>query len=242
LAFVNLNLSETGRDPRVLVRSKQIVMGGNDIEEYERVIEELMKDEPMLFEDTDDEYHRKLVSPQPFSLQFLSLFCSLSNAHYPVRIDQFAHNGMHTLLSKQIMHPRDKPKWMIKRLPLSSSELLILLELNQQDVRNHAWNPAPNIVSAVDRPRPAFLRSPDIRLGPDGGEDREDEGRLGSDDDDVFLFFEPLEEHERNEELNTVEDYLGVFHDLLKVRMVVHCRPLPCLNRPPAIIHHLPSS
>ena len=120
------------------------------------------------------------------------------------------------------MYPRDKPKWMIKRLPLSSSELLVLLELNQLDVRDHAWNPAPNIVCAVDRPRPAFLRSPDsgFGLGPEG-EDKEDEGRLGSDDDDVFLFFEPLEEHERNEDLNTVEDYLGVFHDLLKVRMII---------------------
>lgn len=53
---------------------------------------------------------------------------------------------------------------------------------------------------------------------------------MGSDDDDVFLFFEPLEEHERNEELNTVEDYLGVFHDLLKVCMFVDCLRPSCLD------------
>jgi len=67
-AFLNLNmnLTETGRDVRVLVRSKQIKPGaghglGCTVEDFEKIIDDLIIEEPMLFEEIDDEYHRKLV-------------------------------------------------------------------------------------------------------------------------------------------------------------------------------------
>lgn len=103
------------------------------------------------------------------------------------------------------MHPRDSPRFMIKRLPLSSVELLVLLELNQPDVRNAAWNPVPHVICAVDRPRTTQSSMRDV------------EGGLGKDDDDVFLFFEPLQEAKNNPWLQTVADYLDCFKQLLEV-------------------------
>jgi hypothetical protein len=46
---------------------------------------------------------------------------------------------------------------MIKRFPRASSELLILLELNCAEARSDPWNPAPRIISAVDRDEEVFL-------------------------------------------------------------------------------------
>ena len=100
---------------------------------------------------------------------------------------------------------------MIKRLPLSSSELRVVLELNLAEVRSVAWNPAPRIICAVDRPRLCLIS--DRRIGDD---------RLGRPDDDVFLFFEPLEEVENKPGLNGAPEYLDMFKELLEVRPPSH--------------------
>lgn len=78
-AFVNLNLSETGRDVRVLVRSKQTGAraAGGRLFDYDRILDKLLVEEPMLFEDTDDLYHRKLVR--------LVLLIISPHAHVPRR-------------------------------------------------------------------------------------------------------------------------------------------------------------
>jgi len=99
------------------------------------------------------------------------------------------------------MHPHTNPKFLIKRLPLSSSELLVLLELNHSDILDAAWNPAPHIICAVDKPRAS---------GQSDGDDAQE--------DDVFLFFEPLQEAKNNPWLQTVGDYLDAFKELLEVR------------------------
>lgn len=101
---------------------------------------------------------------------------------------------------------------MIKRLPLSSSELRVVLELNQAEVRSVAWNPAPRVICAVDRPRSCLLS--DKHIGDD---------RLGRPDDDVFLFFEPLEEVENNPSSNGPTEYLDMFKELLEVRTILSC-------------------
>ncbi|KAF5340624.1 hypothetical protein D9611_007363 [Ephemerocybe angulata] len=172
LAFVNLNLSETGRDVRVLVRSKQMKAKaqGEDLMAYDRIIDDLLVEEPMLFEDTDDQYHRKLV-----------------------------------------MYPREAPRFMIKRLPLSSSELLVILELNQSDLKSVSWNPAPRVICAIDRPRTILLS--DKGMG---------DSRLGRPDDDVFVFFEPLQELDKHPLLETVEEYLEMFKELLEGLTFLH--------------------
>lgn len=105
------------------------------------------------------------------------------------------------------MYPRNSPQFMIKRLPLSSSELRVILELNQAEVRNVAWNPALRVVCAVDRPRLCLLS--DKNMG---------DNRLGRPDDDVFLFFEPLEEVEDNTARKGVTELLDMFKELLEVR------------------------
>lgn len=98
---------------------------------------------------------------------------------------------------------------MIKRLQVSASELLVLLELNQSELRGLDWNPALRVVCAVDRPRMCLLS--------DRGTGDE---MLGRPDDDVFLFFEPLEELEKNASLpRTVEGWLDMFQQLLEVRI-----------------------
>lgn len=98
---------------------------------------------------------------------------------------------------------------MIKRLPLSSSELRIILELNQPDVRDVAWNPTPRVICAIDRPRLCLLTDKYI-----GNES------LGRPDDDVFLFFEPLEDIEPNPARMGSADYLDMFKELLEVHVL----------------------
>jgi hypothetical protein len=46
---------------------------------------------------------------------------------------------------------------MIKCLPRTSTELLILLELNNKESRHDPWNPAPHIICAVERGDNVFL-------------------------------------------------------------------------------------
>ncbi|KAJ7735765.1 hypothetical protein B0H16DRAFT_1892188 [Mycena metata] len=46
---------------------------------------------------------------------------------------------------------------MIKCLPASSDELIILLRLNHPDLREDPWNPAPHILCAVTRDERVFL-------------------------------------------------------------------------------------
>ncbi|KAJ7108781.1 hypothetical protein C8R44DRAFT_937951 [Mycena epipterygia] len=46
---------------------------------------------------------------------------------------------------------------MIKCLHRSSPELIILLRLNQRDLRQDPWNPAPHIICAVSRDERVFL-------------------------------------------------------------------------------------
>ena len=90
-----------------------------------------------------------------------------------------------------------------------------MLELNQAEVRNVAWNPAPRVICAVDRPRLCLIS--DKNKGDD---------RLGRPDDDVFLFFEPLEEVENNPALNGPGEQLDMFKELLEVRSVSSCPSL----------------
>lgn len=76
--FINLNLSETGRDVRVLVRSKQTKAraAGGSLLDYDHILNELLVEEPALFQDTDDQYHRRLVRPFRSSMTIYSLCCS----------------------------------------------------------------------------------------------------------------------------------------------------------------------
>ncbi|KAF8989032.1 hypothetical protein BDQ17DRAFT_1434741 [Cyathus striatus] len=53
--------------------------------------------------------------------------------------------------SSNINHPQSPPKLMIKRIPRSSQEYSILLNLNQHDLRMDPWNPAPHLRSAIER-------------------------------------------------------------------------------------------
>ncbi|KAJ7185872.1 hypothetical protein C8R46DRAFT_1185470 [Mycena filopes] len=53
--------------------------------------------------------------------------------------------------------PEANDSMMIKCLPASSTELLILLRLNHADFRQDPWNPAPHILCAVTRDDRVFL-------------------------------------------------------------------------------------
>jgi len=46
---------------------------------------------------------------------------------------------------------------MVKCLERSSTELLILLELNRPELRKDPWNPAPHILEAVERGELVYL-------------------------------------------------------------------------------------
>ncbi len=46
---------------------------------------------------------------------------------------------------------------MVKQLPRSSQELLMLLELNHSDSREDTWNHVPYILSAVERNDRVYL-------------------------------------------------------------------------------------
>lgn len=53
--------------------------------------------------------------------------------------------------------PAARDSLMIKRLPRTSPELHILLELNHSELRTDPWNPAPHILCAVERKDMVYL-------------------------------------------------------------------------------------
>ncbi|KAJ7060922.1 hypothetical protein C8F01DRAFT_177394 [Mycena amicta] len=53
--------------------------------------------------------------------------------------------------------PDANDSMLIKRLHRSSPELLILLRLNQRELRQDPWNPAPHIICAVPRDQHVFI-------------------------------------------------------------------------------------
>ncbi|KAF9468749.1 hypothetical protein BDZ94DRAFT_1246188 [Collybia nuda] len=71
-------------------------------------------------------------------------------------------NGNMLMVEPSSVAARDS--LMIKRLPRTSSELYILLELNHPEYRMDPWNPAPHILCAVEREDVVFLCME--RLGP----------------------------------------------------------------------------
>ena len=49
------------------------------------------------------------------------------------------------------------PPIMVRRLPRSSQELLLLLELNHPDFRDDPWNPVPHTHSGIQRDGEVYL-------------------------------------------------------------------------------------
>jgi len=76
------------------------------------------------------------------------------------KVDELGEKDLPDSRNLIIVEPSSKDAHdsiMIKCLPRTSTELIILLELNHNESRHDPWNPAPHILSAVERDDNVFL-------------------------------------------------------------------------------------
>ena len=82
----------------------------------------------------------------------------------PDRFVRFMHLLVHSIQTifplKTTIDPSSadtRDSIMVRRLPRTCKELLLLLELNHSELRHDPWNPTPHILCAVERGDEVYL-------------------------------------------------------------------------------------
>ncbi|TFK38981.1 hypothetical protein BDQ12DRAFT_682819 [Crucibulum laeve] len=111
------------------------------------------------------------------------------------------------LTSRSCAYPTPPPL-MIKPLPRSSSELRLLLELNQPEARSDPWNPTPHILCAVERMHVGTYEA-------EQEEERDEEKGT------VYLCLERLRPYNRPP-MERVVEYIDFFRQVLEGLSFLH--------------------